>query len=135
MMNDNLLYLKKYSTNYKKNKKSKSRLVSSKNLNLLPSICLIIIILTAMFITRTKYICNNSKNLQFAVEYNLTTGFSSKNKLLRVQTMSLISSDEESAIIEAFGLSKSAPHKSTIIRASFKRDNDRTWYLDKILDS
>lgn len=62
MMNDNLLYLKKYFINYKKNKKFKSRLVLLKNLNLLFLICLIIIILIVMFIIRIKYICNNLKN-------------------------------------------------------------------------
>lgn len=49
--------------------------------------------------------------------------------------MFLILFDEESVIIEVFGFFKLVFYKSIIIRVSFKRDNDRIWYLDKILDS
>jgi hypothetical protein len=92
-----------------------------------------LIIIASFFITQNIYISSNSRDLGFAVEYNFTAGFSSENKLLRVQKMSLIYSDGETAVVEASGLSKTSPHKNTSIRGSFKKDNNKSWYLEKIL--
>lgn len=91
-----------------------------------------LIIVASFFITHNIYISSNSKDLGFAVEYNLTTGFSSENKLLRVQKMSLIYYDGETAVVEASGLSKNQPHKTVSVKGSFKKDNNKTWYLEKI---
>lgn len=95
-------------------------------------ISLTLIIITSFFITHHIYISSNSKDLGFAVEYNFTNGFSSENKLLRVQKMSLLYNDGETAVVEASGLSKASPHKSTAIKGSFKRDKNKSWYLEKI---
>ena len=92
-----------------------------------------LIITTSYFITNKLYISNNSRDLGFAVEYNLTTGFSSENKLLRVQKMSLLYFDGEVAVVEASGLSKISPHKTTSIRGSFKKDSNKSWILEKLL--
>ena len=73
-------------------------------LSLIISLGLITIV--SFFITHDLYISSNSKDLGFAVEYNFTSGFSSESKLLRVQKMSLIYSDGETAVVEASGLSK-----------------------------
>ena len=99
-------------------------------LSLITSIGLIII--ASFFITQKIYLSSNSKDLGFAVEYNFTTGFSSENKLLRVQKMSLIYFDGETAIVEASGLSKNEPHKNISIKGSFRKDNNKSWYLEKI---
>ena len=90
---------------------------------------------TSFFITPTIYIHSNSKDLGFAVEYNLTTGFSSENKLLRVQKMSLIYCDGDTAIVEASGLSKNPPHKTTSVKGSFKKDKNKSWNLEKFMIS
>ena len=91
-----------------------------------------LIIIASFFITRDIYISSSSKDLGFAVEYNFTNGFSSENKLLRVQKMSLIYNDGETAVVEASGLSKASPHESTSIKGSFKKDDNKSWYLEKI---
>jgi len=93
-----------------------------------------IIIITSFFMTRNIYISSNSKDLGFAVEYNFTTGSSSENKLLRVQKMSLLYSDGETAVVEASGLSKAAPHKNISIKGSFKKDDKKSWCLEKIFN-
>ena len=100
-------------------------------LSLIISIGLITI--ASFFITRNLYICSNSKDLEFAVEYNFTTGFSSENKLLRVQKMSLIYCDGETAVVEASGLSKNEPHKNVSLKGSFRKDNNKSWYRKKYL--
>lgn len=91
-----------------------------------------LITIASFFITRNIYISINSKDLGFAVEYNFTTGFSSENKLLRVQKMSLVYCDGETSVVEASGLSKNEPHKNISIKGSFKKDNNKSWYLEKI---
>ena len=98
-------------------------------------ISLALIIITSYFITNKLYISSNSKDLGFAVEYNLTTGFSSDNKLLRVQKMSLLYFDGETAVVEASGLSKMPPHKTTSVRGSFKKDANKSWIFEKFLHS
>ena len=92
-----------------------------------------LIITTSYFITNKLYISNNSRDLGFAVEYNLTTGFSSENRLLRVQKMSLLYFDGETAVVEASGLSKTPPHKTISVRGSFKKDTNKSWILEKFL--
>lgn len=92
-----------------------------------------LITITSFFTIHTLYIRSNSKDLGFAVEYNLTTGFSSENKLLRVQKMSLVYFDGENAIVEASGLSKNPPHEITSIRGNFKKDSDKIWVFEKFL--
>ena len=87
---------------------------------------------TSFFITHNLYVSSNSKDLEFAVEYNFTTGFSSENKLLRVQKMSLIYSDGETSVVEASGLSKNEPHKNVSIKGSFRKDDNKSWHLEKI---
>lgn len=96
------------------------------------SLCLCTISLTAFFVARNSYISAKSTNLSYAVEYYFTHGFSSKDKLLRVQKMTLIYSDGTFAVVEASGLSKEEPHKEVSIRGSFKKDNYKSWYLDSI---
>lgn len=94
-----------------------------------------IITIASFFIIHNIYISKNSKDLGFAVEYNFTTGFSSENKLLRVQKMSLIYCDGETAVVEASGLSKNSPHKITSVRGSFKKDNNKSWNFEKFMPS
>ena len=93
---------------------------------------LLIITITALLLARNYYISVKSTDLSYAVEYNFTRGLISKNKLLRVQKMSLIYSDGETAIVEASGLSKNEPHKSVSITGNFKKDSHKSWYLENI---
>lgn len=135
MIND--LPLEKTSFIYKRSRRLerhiKARAKRRKTLSLVISLGLIIT--SSSFIAYKTYIHSNSKNLGFAVEHSFTTGFSSEYKLLRVQKMSLIYYDDETAIVEASGLAKAPPHKSTSIKGSFKKDSDNSWYLEKFMDS
>ena len=99
------------------------------------TLCLIIITLTAFFVARDSYISAKSMDLSYSVEYNFTHGFLSKDKLLRVQRMSLIYSDGESAVVEVFGLAKEEPHKEVSIKGNFKKDSHKSWHLDSVQSS
>lgn len=120
-------YTQKKSIQKNKTKRIKKKLQYSLIFSLL------LIIISSSFLTHNLYIEINSKDLQFAAEHNFTAGFFSKDKLLRVQNMSLIYSDGESSIIEAYGLSKSEPHKKVIIKGIFRKDSYKSWYLEKII--
>lgn len=131
----NNMYLEAETFVYKKRRRlERNILLKSKQKKILHLIIsLVLITITSIFITNNLYIRNNSKDLGFAVEHNLTTGFSSENKLLRVQKMSLIYFDGETAIVEASGLSKNSPHQITSIKGSFKKDNNKCWIFEKFL--
>lgn len=120
---------------HKKRKRLKEQIAvkSKRKIILSLTISLGLIISTSFLIADNLYLYTNSKDLEFVVEHNFTSGFSSENKLLRVQQMSLIYCDEDTAIVEAFGLSKEAPHKSTSIKGSFKRDNNNHWIFEKFV--
>ena len=120
---------------YKKRRRlERNILLRSRKKNMLfIVISLGLIIITSFSITKKLYISSNSKDLGFAVEYNFTTGFSSENKLLRVQKMSLLYFDGETAVVEASGLSKTHPHKTISIKGSFKKDKNKSWFLENFL--
>lgn len=119
----------------KKRKKLKKQIVAKSKRKVILSlvISLGLIIMTSFLIADNLYIYANSKDLEFVVEHNFTSGFSSVNKLLRVQRMSLVYYDTNTAIVEAFGLSKNTPHKNTSIKGSFKRDNNDHWIFEKFI--
>lgn len=125
----NNMYLEAEAFVYKKRRRlERNILLKSKRKKLMHLIISIgLITLTSFFLAHNLYIRNNSKDLGFAVEYNLTSGISSENKLLRVQQMSLIYFDGETAIVEASGLAKNSPHEITSIKASFKKDSSKCW--------
>lgn len=120
---------------YKRRRKlKKHNIARAKKRNMLFLILsLSFITISAFYITHNIYISRNSKDLEFSVEYNFTSGFLSNNKLLRVQKMSLVYYDSETAIVEASGLAKDPPHKNTTLKGSFKKGDNKSWYLEKIL--
>lgn len=135
-MTDNM-YIEAEAFVYKKRRRLERKILlkskRKKVIHLIISLGLITI--TSFFLTHDLYVRNNSKDLGFAVEYNLTTGFSSENKLLRVQQMSLTYFDGDTAIVEASGLSKNPPHQVTYIKASFKKDTNKCWIFENFLKS
>lgn len=132
-MNNNLALQKHTLYEYQKPKhikKTKSR--AHKNNFLYSIITTMLIIISPYFIAHDFYISLNSRDLYFAVEYNFTNYYDNNNCLLRVQHMTLISSNGKTAIVEASGLSKSSPHHTILIRGSFDKDNDDIWRFNEI---
>jgi len=130
----NNLQLQKESFFYRKNRRLKRNIKRRAKRRVMLSLVLSLglIIIVSFLIAHNLYIFSNSKDLGFAVEYNFTSNFSSKSKLLRVQKMSLIYCDGETAVVEASGLSKNEPHKTISIKGSFRKTNNKSWYLEKI---
>ena len=89
-----------------------------------------VLIFTSFNIGKFTYINLNSRDLSYAVEYNLTHGFHS-NKLMRVKNLKLVSKEKNRIIVEASGLSKALPHRTIYVTASFKNSNN-SWQLEEI---
>ena len=93
---------------------------------------LVTLVVSSFIITKEIYVQKRCADLAYSVEHYFTNGFDKKNKLLRVQQMSLIYSDGENALVEASGLSKEEPHKQTILKGNFKKDKSNFWILDEV---
>lgn len=76
------------------------------------------------------YVINKSKDLQYAIESSLTSG-NEDERLLRVKNITLIFNDNNTAVIEASGLSKSEPHSSLKIKGYYKKGFMDSWQLEK----
>ncbi|MBE6071711.1 MAG: hypothetical protein E7208_07105 [Clostridium butyricum] len=122
-------YSKKYKQNQGKTSNIKRNVITKKELY--TYICIISITITSFIVSYYTYINTNSKDLSYAVEYNLTRGLPSDKKLFRVQSMSLIESKNTTAIVKASGLSKSTPHKTISVIANFEKENE-VWILKHI---
>ena len=133
MLSNSLLEREAFTYKRKRRLERHVKARTKKRIELLSIISLGLMILVTFHIVYSMYISSNSKDLGFSVEHNFTTGFSSNNKLLRVQKMSLIYFDGETAIVEASGLAKNPPHKTTTVKGSFKKNQDNSWYLEKYL--
>lgn len=122
-------YSKKYKQDQERTFNIKKYIIHSKKLY--SYICIASIIVTSFSGSYNNYININSKDLSYAVEYNLTKGLPSNKKLFRVQSISLIESKNTTAIVKASGLSKSSPHKTISVIANFEKENE-VWVLKHI---
>lgn len=75
------------------------------------------------------YMKNKCKDLDFAVEHYLTSG-NDEDKLLRVQNISLIFSDDNTAVVKAYGLSKATPHSESTVEGHFRKGSSSSWTLE-----
>ena len=110
-------------TRSKRNKKKYKR----RRLMVLIISCLILVI--TFLVIRYVHIKSSCKDLDYAVEHYLTSGKNDQN-LLRVKTMTLIFSDNDKAVVQAFGLSQEDPHREIGIEGHFKKDSVNSWKLE-----
>lgn len=92
---------------------------------------LLLILIGVSFFVRDRILIAKCQDLYYATEHYMTTGVFNSNKLLRVQTMKLIFSDTDSAVVEAQGLSDKAPNPRTTYKAFFKKNSNDSWTLEK----
>ncbi|MGG7176633.1 hypothetical protein ACQPU1_03495 [Clostridium paraputrificum] len=111
------------------NKKLILRRKKRRNKRLVTIISIIFLLLTSGYIIRKIYIQTRCRDLEYAVDYYLTSG-NEANGLLLVKTITLVFSDNDTAVIEAYGLNKSEPHASTAIKGYFKKDSFNSWTLE-----
>ena len=92
-------------------------------------IIVVLLVAISSFIIRELYLNNECKDLYYSANYNLTSTFSNE-KLMRVNNMTLIFSDNETAMVDAYGLSTESPHKTIGIRGRFLKSPSGTWELE-----
>ena len=90
-------------------------------------ICGVLVI--GFFIGYKLYIKNKCKDLGYAVEHYLTSK-KADDGLLRVQNMTLVFSDDTTAIVKAYGLSKEEPHEKSAVEGMFRKDSLDSWGLE-----
>lgn len=91
----------------------------------------LLLIFSISFIIRKVYLTIKCKDLNYSVNYNLTSNPSDEINLLRVQNFSLIFSDTDLVIVKASGLRKEKPHKQLTIEGRFAKNSFGTWELEK----
>lgn len=74
----------------------------------------------------------HSKDISYAVEYYLTTGFFNSYKLYRLNSFNISFSDGTTAIANASGLLQVAPHKKTTYKLLMEKDEDDIWRVSKL---
>lgn len=92
-------------------------------------ICGVLVIGIGFFIGYKLYIKNKCKDLGYAVEHYLTSK-KADDGLLRVQNMTLVFSDDTTAIVKAYGLSKEEPHEKSAVEGMFRKDSLDSWGLE-----
>lgn len=88
--------------------------------------------IVSSFFSYKLYIIKKTKDLTFAIEYYTTRGNNESVKVLRVKSMKLIFSDNNSAIVQIEGLRKKSPHIYVSLKCHFNRNNFNSWVLTDI---
>ncbi|GAB6167753.1 hypothetical protein JCM1393_02130 [Clostridium carnis] len=110
--------------------KRRERLKQRRKRFFIASSIIISLILLSSFTIYTLIIRGKLKNLSYAVDYHFTSSSLKENRLLRVQEFNLEFSDNETAIIEAYGLTYKKPRENAKVKAYLKRDKNGVWKLD-----
>lgn len=92
-------------------------------------VCSILVVGVVFFVSYKLYIKNKCKDLGYAVEHYFTSN-KYDNSLLRVKNMDLVFSDDNTAIVKAYGLSKEEPHGESTIEGMFRKDSLDSWKLE-----
>lgn len=90
---------------------------------------ILIFIVTLSIGFKKAYMYFSCKDLSSAVEYHMTSN--KEIPLLRVQSMKLKFSNGDSAVVEAFGLTKEKPHESKSLECHLKKKNNY-WKLENL---
>lgn len=113
----------------KKNPAKRKKRKVKKNKFFYRIVTLAILFCTSLFITNQACVRRNSADLGYAVEYDFTNQLPSEQRLLRVKNMTLISRNDQKAVVEADGLSSNAPHTAMTVRGNFIKDSSGRWIL------
>lgn len=120
-MHNNLTHYNKRISRIQKLKRKRRRMVSI-------IVLLSLLLFLSSFVIYKFYKKIKCRDLQYAVEYQLTSGTPSE-RLMRVQHITLLFNDNTSAVVEVSGLSKDEPHYQTTIKGTFKKGSFNSWKL------
>ncbi|GFZ31882.1 hypothetical protein CSC2_24080 [Clostridium zeae] len=112
-----------------KNKKRLTNKFRFARVALISAIVISIISLININITNSK-----CKDLNYATNHYMTTGIFNKNKVLTVNGMNLLFSDDNKAIVEVEGLYYQSPHIRKKYQLSLSKTKGNMWKLDNVKD-
>ncbi|MBK1811889.1 hypothetical protein JHL18_14805 [Clostridium sp. YIM B02505] len=112
--------------------KSKKRLTSKfRFVKVALASAIVIAMICLININMTNSKC---KDLNYATNHYMTTGIFNKNKVLTVNGMKLLFSDDNKAIVEVDGLYYESPHTRKKYQLSLSKTKGRMWKLDDVKD-
>lgn len=112
-----------------KNKKRLTNKFKFARISLAFTIAIAVISLININITNSK-----CKDLNYATNHYMTTGIFNKSKVLTVNGMKLLFSDDNKAIVEVDGLYYKSPHIRKKYQLSLSRTKGSMWKLDEVKD-
>ncbi|MGL4772075.1 MAG: hypothetical protein ACRC2K_00780 [Clostridium sp.] len=92
---------------------------------------IILSLIVLIYFGKIIYVSYKCKDLYEAADYLFTTKQCKELSLLRVQHMTLVYSDDNSAIIQVSGLNKIPPYETTEVEGEFKKNIFDSWELTK----
>ncbi|GFP74919.1 hypothetical protein [Clostridium fungisolvens] len=92
---------------------------------------IVISIISLININMTNSKC---KDLNYATNHYMTTGIFNKSKVLTVNGMKLLFSDDNKAIVEVEGLYYESPHIRKKYQLSLSKTKGSMWKLDDVKD-
>lgn len=94
---------------------------------------LIIIILLSLFILiNYKINLYKSKDVSYVVEDYLTTGLFNKYKMYKPDSIQIVFSDNNLAIVDVKGREKKSPHMNVSYKVFLEKKKNGTWKVKKI---
>jgi hypothetical protein len=86
-------------------------------------------VLLILFSTLISYKC---ESLTYSVDYYFTNWKNKNLRLLGVESITLIENDENTAIVEAVGLSYTTPRYTQTLVGKFIKNSDGSWEMDEV---
>lgn len=90
--------------------------------------------ITMIFLININITNSKCKDLNYATNHYMTTGIFNKNKVLTINGMNLLFSDDNKAIIEVDGLYYKSPHIRKKYQLSLSKTKGGMWKLDDVKD-
>ncbi|GKU25695.1 hypothetical protein [Clostridium folliculivorans] len=92
------------------------------------------IVIALIYLININMTNSKCKDLNYATNHYMTTGLLNKNKVLTVNGMKLLFSDDNKAIVEVDGLYYKSPHIRKKYQLSLSKTKGSMWKLDDVKD-
>ena len=127
-----------YDNNINKRKKTikinnKKRRIQRNRRILFSSILSLIILIFLGIIVRNLYITNRCSNLIYAIDHYFTSYSDKDLRLIKVESISIISKTNNEIEIEASGFSYKKPYNKTTLIGRFTQNSHGQWVIQSII--
>ncbi|WP_097027881.1 hypothetical protein [Clostridium peptidivorans] len=103
-----------------------------RNKKILKYVILLSVISILSIVLRTRIISYKSKEINYAVEYNLTHGMFNRYKLYSVHNLEMSYSDGNIAVVRVEGIEKNKSHRKALYNVFLERTSRGVWKIKKL---